>query len=81
MLATSVVEPYHCGTSVTGYLKEGTALPSSPGDEVEATVCFNAGSSYPCFRTRTIKIKKCNNFWIFKLPNTPDCYAGYCGQQ
>jgi hypothetical protein len=40
MLATSPVKSWHCGTASTGYLKEGTsALPSSPGDEVEiATV-------------------------------------------
>jgi len=81
MLATSPVKSWHCGTASTGYLKEGTsALPSSPGDEVEATVCFHCSSSDPCYWTTAIKIKKCSNFWIFKLPEVPYCTLGYCGQ-
>ena len=43
---------------------------SSPGDEVEVTVCFYASSSNPCYDSTTIKIKKCSNFLIYKLPNT-----------
>jgi len=80
-LATSPVKKRHCGTSWTGYLKDGnSALPSSPGEEREATVCFHAGSSTPCYDPTSIKIKKCSNFWIFKLP-TVVCNAGYCGEQ
>jgi len=84
MLATSLVRIGHCGTLAPGYLKEGTsALPTSPGDEVEATVCFIGGGN-PCYYSTSIKIKKCRNFWIFKLPEVPYCTyggLGYCGQQ
>ena len=81
-LATSEVEQWHCGTTGSGYLKDGTsALPSSPGDEVEATVCFNNPFSSPCMNLTTIKIKRCRNFWIYYLPSTPGCPYKYCGQQ
>ena len=79
-LATSPVEDFHCGTFYTGYLQEGTS--ALPGDEVEATVCFyDYIVSNPCYRPTTIRIKKCSNFWIYNLPNTPYCNYGYCGQQ
>ena len=72
-LATSLVKSKHCGTFATGYLKDGTsALPSSPGDEVEATVCFYDGSSNPCYNPTAIKIKKCRNFWMLQ---TTKCSA------
>ena len=81
-MATSPVEDLHCGTYASGYLKNGNAaLPSTPGEEVEATVCFYYQSSEPCKWTTTIEIKKCSNFLIYKLPNTPVCDMGYCGQQ
>ena len=84
-LATSLVGGNDCGTYVTGYLKDGTsALPTSPGDEAEARVCFlcgTLGNLDPCYYSKSIKIKKCRNFWIFKLPEAPICNAaGYCGQ-
>ena len=82
MLATSLVEKWHCGAQAAGYLKEGNAiLPSIPGDEVEATICFYVDSAYPCQVPTTIKIKKCRNFLIYNLPNTLNCGYGYCGQK
>ena len=81
MMATSPVKQWHCGTYVTGYLQDGAdAHPSRLGEEVDATVCFHDGSD-PCWRSRTIKIKKCNNYFIYKLPNTPNCALGYCGKK
>ena len=79
MLATSPPEDYHCGTRATGYLNT-TTLPSTPGLEVDAIVCFH-GSRSKCDEKAKIKIKKCRDFFIYYLPNTGICHYGYCGQE
>ena len=69
-----------CGAKYPGFLEGSHPEGLEPGQEVQRTVCF-AKSGNCCFRIETITIRKCQGFWIYKLPRPSLKGARYCGNK
>ena len=81
-----------CSTSDPTYLV-GDHNSIQMGETVDREVCmfnskeFNSNgnecyvpySAYYPYHTINIKIKKCQEFYVYKLPNIPQCNGRYCG--
>ena len=67
---------YHCGTGAPGWVSG--SHPTAPGVEVEAKICFEWGSN-KCWQATTATIRNCGDFFLYKLPEVPQCDARYCG--
>ena len=66
-----------CGTAVTGWMQG--SHPTSLGETVTRTVCFQFGSD-TCYRSTQIKVRNCGQFFLYRLVDTPVCTAGYCAK-
>ena len=75
-MTENVMERYQCGTSVSGWLN-GTH-PTYDEETVTRTVC-GSWSSSNCQWSVSIKIKKCNNTFLYYLPDFPINWGRYCG--
>ena len=75
-MPTSCVPKHYCGTHAPGWLSG--SHPTRVGQVANAKVCFNWGGSC-CHWSANIQIKKCNNFFVYKLARTPVCWLRYCG--
>ena len=75
-MPTSCVPVHYCGTHAPGWLS--TPHPTSVGQIVNGTVCFNWGDNC-CSWDANIQIKRCNGFYVYKLVATPVCWLRYCG--
>ena len=69
-----------CGAQYPGFLRNSHPEDLEPGEEVQRTVCF-AKKGNCCFTTKTIRIRKCQGFWIYKLPRPSLNGARYCGNK
>ena len=67
-----------CGAKFPGYLMNKHPENFQPGMNVEATVCFSKGNTC-CEKTLQIKIMKCKDFFIYKLPRSCLKRGRYCG--
>jgi cysteine-rich repeat protein len=67
---------YSCGTDAPGWMK-GTYPIESDGI-VARTVCF-AWLGDPCTWSVDISVRNCGKYFVFKLPDAPDCALRYCG--
>ncbi|MGB1276575.1 MAG: DUF4215 domain-containing protein, partial [Nannocystaceae bacterium] len=70
---------YHCGSKSPGYLL-GT-YPEPDDGPVSRTVCFNWEFGV-CWWSNEIQVRQCDAedpYYVFKLPNAPDCDLRYCG--
>ncbi|XP_015770630.1 PREDICTED: uncharacterized protein LOC107349049 [Acropora digitifera] len=67
-----------CGAKFPGYLMKKHPENLQPGTNFEATVCFSKGKTC-CAKTQRIKIMKCKDFFIYKLPRSCLKRGRYCG--
>ena len=65
----------HCGTYAPGWLN-GTH-PDKAGQTIPGTVCFHF-SSDKCYEKVSIEITKCDQYFVYRLPETPWCQLRYC---
>merc|ERR1712241_1392354 len=76
-LSEEPIEPYHCGTSATGWLNG--PHPTTLGETVGMQVCFNGGGG-ECQWITSIQVKNCGNFFLYYLEDAPYCPLRYCGK-
>ena len=67
----------HCSTYAPGWLRG--VHPSTPGDQVVATICFDGGSYGDCYESVNTTVIHCGDFYLYDLPVIPDCLLRYCG--
>ena len=68
---------YYCGTYASGWLKG--SHPNVIGQKISRTVCFSYSSNC-CHEQTSVEVINCGQYYIYNLPNTPNCYNGYCAQ-
>ena len=73
------LEPPSCGASYPGFLRTSHPDGLSSGEFVKGTVCFAQNGG--CYKMQTIKIMKCQGFWIYELPRPGIKRARYCGNK
>ena len=66
----------HCGTMIPCWL--GGKHPINTGDTVTHNTCMNVYGTQVCFGVGTITVKKCLNFFVYKLNPTHGCSMAYC---
>ena len=74
-IPTSPTKQYHCGHQASGWISGG----STPGlgQMIDAKACFSwAGDN--CYRKINVRIRNCKDYFLYFLPDIPDCYASYC---
>ena len=80
-----VVSTDRCGTAAPGYINDQKAHDIKIGEVKEVQVCFFGSvllSAKPCHWATRITIKRCpGDFFVYRLPNVPECSLGYCGAQ
>ena len=69
----------HCGTNRAGYLRG--AHPSTPGDRVVATICFDDGRDGECYTPVNTTVINCGDYYLYQLPHAPTCNSRYCGEE
>lgn len=75
-MATRCVPKNHCGTHVPGWL--AGSHPSVEEGIVWRKVCYHWDSSC-CKTNKSIQIKNCSAFYVYRLVKPPDCDLRYCG--
>ena len=68
----------HCGTNWSGWMQG--SHPTSLGETVTRTVCFQGTSSLTCYKSSEIKVRNCGQYFLYRLVDTPICQAGYCAK-
>ncbi|XP_071147600.1 uncharacterized protein [Mytilus edulis] len=75
-IVTEKVNLYHCATTNPIWMRG--LLPNS-SSETNATACINKGySNGGCDEEISIKVKKCTDYFVYFLPRSEPCEAGYC---
>ena len=72
------VDPKHCNTMGSGYLASGSHHPEEEGRTTQAKICFNSNYGGSCYWEMQIQIKLCRGFYLYKLPEVPDCPLRIC---
>lgn len=68
-----------CGADWPGWMSGGH--PSSGEGEVSRTVYFQSTADSESFGAETdISVINCGGYFVYHLPDTPACHAGYCGE-
>ena len=75
-IPTSPTKAKYCRTAATGWVI-GASMPGL-GQTSNAYVCFSYSKLNTCHRHVNIKIRNCRDYLLYHLPDTPDCYYGYC---
>ena len=75
-MPTTRVPAYRCGTDWPGWL-DG-AHPTVEDGEVPRTVCFSDRST-GCQGSKSILVKNCRSYFIYKLFPPSSCFSRYCG--
>ena len=65
----------HCGTIGSGWMNG--EHPLIPGETVDRQVCFTY-SDDNCYFYDTIKVKNCQDFYLYHLVEPYTCYERYC---
>ena len=79
MATKKEVTKYHiCGTDAPGCLDTDEHPKLAEGQSQEQKVCFYWRHGQ-CHWYSTVTIQRCDGFYIYMLPNTPDCWLKYCG--
>ena len=68
---------HFCGTAASAWLNG--AHPTTLGENVIRTVCQSWGDN-SCYASTDVEIKKCSEFYLYKLKDVPLCNGKYCGQ-
>ena len=70
----------HCATYSTGWTN--SSLPVRAGDIADITLCFdlskNNGVEYDCENMSMGKVSNCGDYFVYYLPNVPNCVSRYC---
>ena len=70
----------HCATYSTGWTN--SSLPVRAGDIADITLCFdlskNNGVEYDCENVSMGKVSNCGDYFVYYLPNVPNCVSRYC---
>ena len=69
-----------CGAKYPGTLQTSHPDGLAPGEHCQRNVCF-AKKDTCCFKITTIKIMRCQGFWIYELPPASVNKARYCGNK
>ena len=69
------VEPNHCNTQETGWLNGNHP---APGNTIDGTVCFYSTNGDSCGNETQIQIKHCDEYFLYYLPEPPNCHLRYC---
>ena len=77
-IASSPPGHEYCGTWASGWMQG--SHPTSLGETVTRTVCFQGSSSHPCSYSTEIKVRNCGQFFVYRLVDTPLCNFGYCAK-
>jgi hypothetical protein len=64
-----------CGSRATGWLNG--QHPTAIGQSQDVEFCFHFGTN-TCTNTAQGKVTNCGNFFVYNLPDTPDCSLRYC---
>ena len=75
-MPTTHVPAYRCGTDWSGWLKG--AHPTVEDCEVQRTVCFSDRST-GCRDSKSILVKNCRSYFIYKLFPPSSFFSRYCG--
>jgi cysteine-rich repeat protein len=75
-MPTTCPSKYSCGTDAPGWMQGN--YPNQNEGIVNRTVCYHWDSSC-CKWSNTIQVRNCGLFYVFKLPDTPNCSLKYCG--
>ena len=75
-MPTTCVDRNKCGTKFPGWLNG--IHPTVEDGEVVREVCFNAYLDCCSYR-KSIKVKNCFYYYVYKLGGTPGCELRYCG--
>ena len=68
----------HCGTSYPGWLN--TSHPTNINQPKQAKVCFHSWfNDNECQWSQNIVVNNCGDFYVYYLPETPNCELRYCG--
>ena len=67
--------PESCGTDAPGWLNG--ELPAKADGVVDRQVCFDFFQ--PCSYDADIQVVNCGTFYLFYLPDAPQCLLRYCG--
>ena len=79
-MPTTAPPIYSCGTDAPGWLNG--AYPEIDDGAVSRQVCFAWLFAEQCKWSTNVQIRKCDvepPYYVFKLPNTPQCNLRYCG--
>ena len=74
-MPTQCVPERRCGADFSGWLKGGH--PTVADGEVPTEVCFTRQEDC-CEKSKTIKVKDCGSYFIYKLQKPPRCASRYC---
>ena len=66
-----------CGTAAPGYINLEDHPNVDEGKSQDVEVCFYWWQ--PCWRTKTVKVANCSDFYVYRLPSAPDYESRYCG--
>ena len=75
-MATFCVAENRCGTHAPGWLYE--PHPSVEEGIVWRSVCYHWDSNC-CKWNKSIQIRNCGAFYVYRLEKPPDCDLRYCG--
>ena len=73
-MSTSPTPKRRCLTQGTAWMRG--AHPRSKGQTNNVTFCFNWDHS--CWRSVRGKVTNCGSFYVYFLPNVPQCHNRYC---
>ncbi|KAJ7323448.1 hypothetical protein OS493_031648 [Desmophyllum pertusum] len=77
-MANSCVGANHCGTEKTGWFNGN--LPVVADGISSGAVCFNDKHNNCCSKKLdTIRVRRCEGFYVYHLPSTHGCNEAYCG--
>ena len=75
-MPTTRAPAYRCGTDWSGWLDD--AHPTVEDCEVQRKVCFSDRST-GCRDSKSILVKNCRSYFIYKLFPPISCFSRYCG--
>ena len=78
------LERNHCGTRFPGWIRG--SHPIHAGENKQVDVCFSReydGNGDDChiYLNNKLQITKCDNFYVYFLPETQDCNLRYCAAE
>ena len=67
---------WRCNAQISGWLNGDH--PTTPGETIDGIVCFSASNGNACIMNTQIKIRHCNDYYLYYLEDVPGCNGRYC---